>query len=959
MENKKTLFLLDGHALVYRAHYAFIQRPLINSKGVNTSAISGFMRTLMDLIGSRNPTHLAVMFDPHGPTFRHHQFEAYKANRDAQPEDISIAIPRIIDLLDGMNIPVVIKDGYEADDVIGTIAKQAELEGFTTYMVTPDKDYAQLVSENIFLYKPARMGNDIEIWGIPEVLNRWGLERPMQVADILGLQGDSVDNIPGIPGIGEKTAIILIQKYGSVENLIDHVEELKGKQQENVRNFAEQGKLSKELATIHIEVPVAFDADAYKMGPFETERLLPLFEELEFKSLGNSILNSRYADKSTIVSTEKESTKVDSKGISTKENAVVSKPSGQASLFETAEVSSFSGSAISKTTVTGNKKTILDFPHDYKLVNELEELKDLVKILETSNSICFDAETNNIDATQADLVGLGFSIKKGEAWYVHFPSDRTKCLEWLSILKPVFENPSITKIGQNLKYDIIVLKFYGIEVLGPLEDTMVAHYVLEPELRHNMTYLSEVYLGYSPIEIETLIGPKGKNQSTMDKVDPEKIAEYCGEDADITLQLQQFLMPKLKEDGLLDLYKTLEGPLVSVLAALEFEGVNINKEFLNEYSIELQEAIDGKEQEIIELAGANFNVGSPKQVGEILFDKLKIPYKKSKTATGQYRTDEDMLSVLEEGYPIAKAILDHRGLSKLQNTYVKALPEMINPRTGRVHTNYNQTVAATGRLSSTNPNLQNIPIKTKIGKKVRQAFLPRDHDHILVSADYSQIELRLIAEISKDPALIEAFSSGHDIHLSTAAKVYGIELNAVTPEQRRNAKTVNFSIIYGAGAQNLSQQLNIKRAEAKELIEQYFKQFSGLKTYMDQTVEFARKNGYVTTLLGRRRYLRDIDSRSAVTRANAERMAINSPIQGTAADLIKLAMIHIQKAFMENKLKSRMIMQVHDELVFDVYKPELEMVIPMIRELMTNALPSLKVPLVVEIGQGNNWLEAH
>ncbi len=954
----KKLFLLDGHALVYRAHFAFITRPLMNSKGWNVSAVQGFMRTMWDMMQTEKPTHIAVMFDPRGGTFRHEQYEPYKANRDAQPEDISFAIPWIVKILQAMRVPIVIVDNYEADDVIGTIAKQAEKEGFTTYMVTPDKDFGQLVTDHILLYKPARMGNDVEKWGPKEVCERWGIKRVEQVIDMLGLMGDAVDNIPGLPGIGEKTAAKLLEEFDTIENLLANVDKLKGKQQEIVKTHGEKATLSKWLATIDINAPIQFDATAYEIEPFDREKLLELFKELEFRTLADAILRSPWAG-----NTASEKTQEISKTAKTgKKQAADSSGGGtQGSLFGDDPAAQPVSGPDEKEGMTHRiaEKNIHNVSHTYHVAVTPEERSALLKHLLSGPAVCYDSETTALDATQAELVGFSFSTKAHEAWYVPVPAERAEAEAIVQEFKPLFESETIEKIGQNLKYDAIVLKNYGVELGGPYWDTMLAHYLWEPDLRHNMNFLAETYLQYAPVKIEELIGKKGVNQGNMRDVPLEQIKEYAAEDADITIQLRDFLAPKLNDNQLEKLFREVETPLVKVLADVEYAGVRINPHFLMEYSGVLAEKIVALEEKVLKQAGFTFNIASPKQVGEALFDQMKIPYPGKKMKSGQYSTDEEILSELALTHPICADILAHRGLMKLKSTYVDALPTMINPKTGRVHSQFNQTIAATGRLSSQNPNLQNIPIRTIEGREVRKAFIPRDADHVLLSADYSQIELRLIAEISGDEAMLDAFQKGLDIHTATAAGVYGVPLDQVTSDQRRAAKTVNFSIIYGAGATNLSNQLGIKRAEAKELIENYFKQYSGLKKYMTDIVEFARTNGYVETLLGRRRKLRDIDSRNGMMRSMAERIAINTPIQGTAADLIKVAMINIREALIAGNFQSKMILQVHDELVFDVQKDELERLKPIIFDKMTTAIPNLKVPILVEMGTGDNWLEAH
>ncbi len=930
MSDKK-LFLLDGHALVYRAHYAFITRPLINSKGLNTSAITGFVRTLWEMIRKQNPTHIAVSFDVSEPTFRHEMYEPYKANREAQPEDITTAFPYIRSIIKGFNIPIIEKAGYEADDVIGTIAKQAEKEGFKVYMVTPDKDYAQLVSENIFMYKPARMGNGVEILGVPEVLEKWQIERVEQVIDVLGLQGDAVDNIPGIPGIGAKTAVKLLAKFGSIEGLLENTDQLKGKQKEKVETFADQGRLSKQLATIDLNVPIQFDAEDYKMSELNKEELSAIFKDLEFRSLAKSILGTPIEDENAQKDLFGGTVK------STKPRKNFAKPAEH---------------SVADLNINNTE-------HRYHLVDTIEKRTALIDVLSVAKSICFDTETTSIDPNEAELVGMSFAIEKGEAWYVPLPKDREETNTILSEFKPLLENEAIEKIGQNLKYDMIVLKWHGIEVKGSLFDTMIAHYLIEPELRHNMDYLAETYLKYQPISITTLIGKKGKNQLNMGDIAVERVVDYACEDADITMQLKDVLAPKLKEDNLEELYQTIEVPLVESLVELEYNGINIDADYLETYSKELEIQIRDFENNIYENAGMQFNIASPKQVGEVLFDKLKIPYRWRKTKTGQYSTNEEKLTELSVDHPIVADILRFRGLAKLKSTYVDALPRMMNPKTGRIHSSFNQALTATGRLSSNNPNLQNIPIRTPEGAKVREAFIPRNSEYTLLAADYSQIELRLIAEISGDEAMLEAFQKGQDIHSATAARIFEVPFEEVTKIQRYRAKTVNFSIIYGAGATNLSKQLDIKRTEASALIEQYFKQYSGLKSYMDSTVEYARENGYVSTLMGRRRFLRDINSKNGMIRSHAERNAVNTPIQGTAADMIKIAMVNVHQALKEGNFKTKMILQVHDELVFDAHKDELDTIRPIIEEKMKNAIPNLKVPILVSMDTGDNWLEAH
>lgn len=957
----KKLFLLDGHALIYRAHFAFITRPLINSKGWNVSAVQGFMRTVWDMMQSEKPTHLAVVFDPKGGTFRHEKYEPYKANREAQPEDISFAIPWVEKIVKAMNIPVVIVPNYEADDVIGTLAKQAAEKDYEVFMVTPDKDFGQLVTDRVFLYKPGRQGNEVEVWGKKEVCERWGIRRVEQVIDMLGLMGDAVDNIPGLPGIGEKTAAKLLEEYDNIENLLANVDKLKGKQQEIVKNHGEKATLSKWLATIDTDAPITFDDKAYEIEPFDREALIEIFKDLEFRTLAEAILKHPLAGQTP------DSQPAPARQSSPKAATPASGAGVQGSLFaETEPEFSAADPAAHQlpSTLAGHHvadKNIQNVPHTYHLADTPETRAALIGLLAAAPSFAYDSETTALDATQADLVGFSFALQAHEAWYVPIPADRTEAQAIVEEFRPLFENEQIEKTGQNLKYDVIVLKNYGVEMAGAYWDTMLAHYLIEPELRHNMNYMSETYLNYAPVKIEELIGKKSGQQGTMRDVPIEKIKDYAAEDADITLQLRNYLSPKLEAGGpgLVKLFREVETPLVKVLADIEHAGVRIDPDFLGAYSKELAIQIADWERKILDTSGFTFNVASPKQVGEVLFDRMKIPYPGKKMKSGQYSTDEEILSELAPQYPICADILAHRGLMKLKSTYVDALPALINPRTGRVHSSFNQALAATGRLSSQNPNLQNIPVRTAEGRKVREAFIPRDADHLLLSADYSQIELRLIAEISGDEAMLEAFHKAQDIHQATAARVYGVPLEEVTSDQRRAAKTVNFSIIYGAGASNLSNQLGIKRTEAKVLIDNYFAQYSGLKNYMENIVESARKNGYVETLLGRRRYLRDIDSRNGMMRSMSERIAINTPIQGTAADLIKVAMVNIRNAMRAGGFQSKMILQVHDELVFDVHKDEVEALKPLIYEKMTTALPNLRVPIVVEMGTGKTWLEAH
>ncbi|MCF8331265.1 MAG: DNA polymerase I [Bacteroidales bacterium] len=921
MSKKKKLFLLDAMALIYRAYYALNKNPRINSKGLNTSAILGFGNTLLEVLQKEKPTHIGVAFDTLAPTQRAEGYEDYKANREALPEDIAVALPYIYKMIEGFNIPTLYEDGYEADDVVGTLAKKAEKDGFEVYMMTSDKDFGQLVSDNIFMYKPARMGNNAEVLGVKEICEKYGIEKPEQLIDILGLWGDSSDNIPGIPGIGEKTAKQLVAKYGSVENLIDHADDLKGKQKQNVIDYAEQGRKSKELATIITDVPVSYDPENLELSKPNTKELNKLFDELEFRQY-----KKRVAD-----------------------------------LFSDAGPSSndepdlFSGT---DDQAASQRKTIESEKHDYTLLQEEKEIKELIDNLEKNGSFCFDTETSSLEATQAELAGISFSIKKGEAWYVAFPMEQDKVKQRLELFRGIFENKKIEKTGQNLKYDITVLKSYGIEVNGKLFDTMIAHYLLEPDMRHNMDYLADVYLNYKPVSIEKLIGKKGKNQKDIRTVDVKKVAEYGCEDADITLQLREAFEPDLKKNKLEDLFYNIEIPLIPVLAEMEKQGVQLDTDALKEISDRLRKELREIENKIYELAGEKFNIASTKQLGVILYEKLKITDKPKLTKTKQYSTSEDVLQKLKSKHEIVEYILEYRSVSKLKSTYVDALPELINPLTNRLHTTFNQAVAATGRLSSNNPNLQNIPIRTERGREIRKAFISRSKEYTLVAADYSQIELRLIAELSQDESMLEAFREGQDIHTATAAKVYKVKPEEVDKEMRRKAKTVNFGIIYGISAFGLSERLNIKRTEAKEIIGNYFDQYPAIKKYMDQQVEFARENGYVQTLRGRRRYLRDINSKNSVVRGFAERNAINAPIQGSSADMIKIAMINIHNYLKENKLKTKMTLQVHDELIFDVHKDELEIIRENVVKYMKEAMP-LSIPVVVDINEGNNWLKAH
>ena len=932
----KKLFLLDAMALIYRAHFAFSKNPRINSKGLNTGIMLGFTNTLLEVLEKEKPTHIAVAFDTKAPTFRHIQFEAYKANRQEQPEDIEVGIPWVKQIVKAFNIPLLELDGFEADDIIGTIAKKAERTSFEVYMMTPDKDYGQLVEDHIYLYKPAFMGNGVDIMGPKEVCAKWDIEHVDQVRDILGLMGDAVDNIPGIPGIGEKTAVKLLKEYGTIEELLNNTDQLKGKQKENVENFAQQGLLSKELATISLDVPVEFDeVDLRYDGPNE-EKLKALFAELEFRALTQRVFGEKI---------KKPQIKV----------------SEQLGLFTGAEVAKVEEKEVveeSPLPAIQLHDSILTSAHDYHKVDGEKAIKELIGYLELQDEFCFDTETTALNPNEAELVGLSFSYVPGEAFYIPFPADQKEAKQKLELFREIFENENITKIGQNVKYDLLVLKNYGLDVKGKLYDTMLAHYLIEPEGKHSMDWLAQQYLNYRPVSIETLIGKKGKNQGNMRDVDVDEVVAYAAEDADITLKLKQEFDPIIKSNGLEKLLHEVENPLIRVLTDMEFEGVSIDTESLAEMSVLLEEESKEIEKRVYELAGEKFNLSSPKQLGEILFVKLQLDPKAKKTKTGQFATGEEVLSKMAGEHEIAEAILEFRQMVKLKSTYVDALPTMINPKTGRVHTTYNQFVAATGRLSSINPNLQNIPIRTARGREIRKAFVPRDENHVLLAADYSQIELRIMAAFSQDESMIEAFKNGRDIHATTAAKIFQVPLEEVTSDMRRKAKTANFGIIYGISAFGLAQRLRISRTEAKDIIDAYFKEFPAVKEYMDNAIEKARKNEYVETILGRRRYLRDINSRNQTMRGFAERNAINAPIQGSAADMIKVAMIHVHEWMKKENLKSKMILQVHDELVFDAHKDEVELLQQEIPKLMSNAV-TIGVPLVVEVGIGSDWLQAH
>lgn len=938
-DTEKKLFLLDAYALIYRAYFAFSSSPRINSKGFNTSAIFGFTNTLLEILTKEKPSHIAVVFDMEGPTQRHVEFEAYKANREEMPEDLRTSIPIIMDLIKGFNIPILGTPGYEADDIIGTLAIKAETAGFTTYMMTPDKDYGQLVDANTFIYKPARLGNGAEILGPEEICKKWEINKVSQLIDILGLMGDKVDNIPGIPGVGEKTAIQLIKDFGSIETLLDNTDKLKGKLKEKVENNREMAIQSKRLATIILDCPVDLDETTLQIRPVNKEALLEIFKELEFRAIAQKVLGEDIGGREKLP---------EPKAAKAPTQDLFSDPD----LFSTQRTTEETPEA------PKNFKTIHDVEHTYELIDSEEKINHLVQALYHAAEFCFDSETTSLDTIVAELVGLSFSIKAHHAYYVPISSDKETALKQLEPFRSIFDNTSKTLIGQNIKYDYQVLLNYNIEIKNKLFDTMVAHFLIMPDMRHNMDVLSQTYLNYVPVSIETLIGKKGKEQLSMRDVEIERIKDYAAEDADVTLQLQKQFAPLLKENELEPLFNNVEIPLIKVLADIEREGINLDVPVLKEFSLQLQTDIIQVEKEIQDLAGTKFNVSSPKQVGEILFEYLKIVEKPKKTKTGQYATGEEILSKIEKAHPIVSKILDYRELVKLKSTYVDTLPELVNKTTNRIHTSFNQVVAVTGRLSSDNPNLQNIPIRTERGRQIRKAFIPRNSDYILLSADYSQIELRIVASISGDKNMCEAFQMGKDIHTATAAKVFGVSESDVTKEMRYKSKSVNFGIIYGQGAFGLADNLGISRTEAGEIIANYKKEFSGIQMYMSDTINFARENGYVKTLLGRKRWLRDITSNNATVRSYAERNAINAPIQGSAADMIKVAMINIHHDLLKQNFKTRMLLQVHDELVFDVYKPELETVKPIIEQHMRNALP-LKVPVEVGMGVGDNWLAAH
>ncbi len=942
MSAQKRLFLLDAYALIFRGYYAFIKNPRINSKGMDTSAIMGFMNSLLDVIKRERPDHLAVAFDKEGSAVRMELYSQYKAHRDETPEAIRIAIPYIQDLLKAMHIPIIELAGCEADDLIGTIAKQAEKENYQVFMVTPDKDFAQLVSDNIFMYRPARMGNGIEIWGVPEVQERFGVERPEQVIDFLGMMGDAVDNIPGLPGVGEVTAKKFLKEFGTMESLLENTDKLKGKMKENIESHKALGLLSKQLATIICDCDVKFNEDDYELTKPDAPKVEMLFQELEFRRMAEQFNSLFFAPNNESIVTQ---------GLAPTKTIV--KKESQHDLF------TMTSGTDEEQISLNHYKTLEDTEHFYQAVTGNLGINLLAQDLLKQTSVSFDTETTSIDPLMAELVGLSFSWETGKGFYVPVPADRSETQAIVDKFMPFFEAEHIEKIGQNIKYDLKVLSNYGVTVKGKIFDTMIAHYLINPDMRHNMDVLSETYLQYSPKPIEDLIGKKGKGQKTMRDVDVEAVKEYAAEDADVTLQLKQHFEPILEQTDTKTLFETIEVPLISVLADMEMEGVNLDTGFLSQLSKELDTDIQKLELQIYETAGEKFNLGSPKQLGEILFDKMKIGEgKQKKTKTGQYATGEEVLSYLALNNPFVQDILDWRQLVKLQSTYVTALPTQVCTKTGRVHTDYMQAVAATGRLSSNNPNLQNIPIRTERGKQIRKAFIPRDENYTLLSADYSQIELRIIAALSGEQNMIEAFRNGEDIHRSTAAKVFNVAPEDVTREQRSNAKTVNFGIIYGVSAFGLSNQTSLTRGESADLIAAYYKTYPQLRDYINDQIQVARENGFVQTISGRRRYLKDINSANAVVRGAAERNAVNAPIQGSAADIIKIAMINIHKRLKAENWKSKMLLQVHDELVFDVHNSELETIQPMIKSEMENAW-QLEVPLEVDMGVGKDWLEAH
>lgn len=939
-EATKKLFLLDAFALIYRGYFALNANGKfnpINSKGVDTSAILGFTNTLMEVLQKQKPTHIAVVFDMAGPTQRHEDFTEYKANREEMPDAIKISIPYIKDIIKAFKIPVLESEGYEADDVIGTIAKKAEQKGFVTYMMTPDKDFGQLVSENIFIYKPGRFGNEAEVLGVKEVCEKFEVENPSQVIDILGLWGDAVDNIPGIPGVGEKTAKQLIKQFGSMENMLQNTSELKGKLKEKVEAHVEQALMSKKLATILLDAPVEFKEEDLILEEPDKDKVLEIFSELEFRTLAKRVLGKE----------------IGSAAMTPAAVAAVNK-NGQSDLFGQGEVETPAQEEMK----FEDFKTIETVAHNYIVLNDENEIRSLTEKIKTKKEFCFDTETTGLDSLTAEIVGMSISIKAHEAFYIPFSENKEEVIKKLSWVKDIFEDDSIMKIGQNIKYDYSILKNYGIELKGKLFDTMLAHYLIEPDKKHGMDFLAESFLSYRPVSIEDLIGKKGAAQGNMREVPLEQIKEYASEDADVTYQLKEIFAPEIEKENFTSLFFEIETPLITVLSEMERQGVKIDKQMLNEYSAKLEGEAKELEKDIFRLATTEFNIDSPKQMGQILFEILKIDDKAKKTKTGQYATGEEILSKLADKHEIIPKILEYREVKKLKSTYVDALPEMINPATGKVHTNYMQAIAATGRLSSNNPNLQNIPIRSERGKYIRKAFIPSDENHVLLSADYSQVELRIIAALANDENMIQAFQNKLDIHTATAAKVFNVELTEVTKDMRSRAKAVNFGIIYGQTAFGLSQTLSIPQKEAKEIIDSYFAQYPAIKEYISGNIQKAHKDGFVKTIMGRRRQLPDIHSGNATVRGFAERNAINAPIQGSAADIVKIAMINIHKSLCEQEFKSKMILQVHDELVFDVPKNEVESLKVLVKDKMENAV-KLAVPLEVEMNTGNNWLEAH
>lgn len=935
---KPTLYLLDAYALIFRAYYAFLRNPRINSKGLNTSAMFGFVNALEDVINNRKPTHLAVCFDHKAPNVRVQEFPYYKANRQETPEDIRIAEPYIRSIIEAYNIPIIEAAGFEADDVIGTLAKVAEKEGYEVYMVTPDKDFGQLVSENIFIYKPARQGGDAEVLGPKEVIANYGIHKPEQVIDILGLMGDAVDNIPGVMGVGEKTASKLIHDFHSIEAIYDRIGEVKGKLQEKLIANKQAAFDSKKLATILLDAPVAFEPDRLILEAPDAAKLAPIFIELEFRALGKRVLGDSY--------------EINAAATTTTTTPVKNTGAVQGDLFSSAPAESTNGEQIAK------GKNVTNTPHTYYAVVSDQEMQILREKLLSTKEFAFDTETTGLD-TEMEMVGMSFSMTPGEAYYVPTSLEFEEAKKTVQYFKDVFNNPNALKVGHNIKFDMKILNLYGVNVAPPIYDTMVAHYVADAHIRHKMDIMAETYLGYSPVPITDLIGRRGKNQLSMQDIDLERIKEYAAEDADITLQLKAVTDKMLKEVQSEDLANKLEFPLIHVLTDMECEGINLDVPFLNDYSKSLSGEIFEIRDKIYKCCGAEFNIDSPKQLGDILFEHMKIPYEGAKTKTGQYATGEEVLTLLKEKHEIIDHIINYRELTKLKSTYIDALPALVNSNTGRVHTTFGQTIAATGRLASNNPNLQNIPIRTDRGREIRKAFIPRNDDYLILSADYSQIELRIIAAITQDEGMMEAFRKGEDIHSTTASKVFGVSLDDVTKDMRRKAKAVNFGLAYGQSSFGLAQTLGISRSESREIIENYFMKFPGIKKYMTDTVTFARENGYIETIMKRRRYLRDINSRNHTVRSSAERNAINSPIQGSAADMIKMAMIEIYHEIRNRKLKSRMLLQVHDELVFDLYKTEEAEMREMVEDKMKHAIPDLPVPVEVGMGVGENWLEAH